>query len=743
MNNTIMKSVTMTRMTVLLLALGLVASAVLLSGCPDRVTGNQVENQKPVVYFVNVPPDGYSTSRNPVIYWIGTDPDGQVKLFRYIVVLETEMGSQTPEQYRTTLLGLPESRWTYMRVDDSLPNPQTREVVRMSASITDPVNEFVRQYVFLQAFDEAGLGSDIVFRAYQRNDNPPQTYVTLQDYSLPHNPYINARQPGGVITGMRVSWFADDKLDYPADPPPFEYEWKLFGPYESKPDSMGEFEQLMDQFVARVFVANDGKVYRIGQGEMIIFYCDSLDSSADPDTLVRYPCDTLFVDEITGSSPYGVLDSMLLVDDPTFQASDLYRPVDGSAGWISATSDTLYDVYRNAYGDGETPSTVEQKFILWVRCRDDASVPDLVPAFTAANVIDPQYERDILLVDFQKAYVRANAPVYGLATPLPIGTPRIERFLRDTTYMYWKKRIELWDPSIEFDTLDYWMTNINQDYIPLRKLLSYKVAILYNDDVQASGMAGIGGPSNAAYQIYKAVDAGVNVWSIMRAPLVGGKQRGASNIDFPEIPDLQYQRYFGISAIIYSGWWNYATADTVRIEDFTGAVSLNTAEWPDLTVDTAQLHGRYAWGGLNVSPTRDRPFILWTDTLGCLPEVGWAARHYGTEPLYLYQSLYGPDHPLGPNASYAGSPVATRLETNVFRTAHFSFTPMGIRDAEMQQVINKMLDWLYPANLASPSITVDRYPGAKVNLSAESIRRNDAERAGALKRLGGAISAAE
>lgn len=732
MNTEVMKDGIMLRVTMLLLALAMVASAVLLSGCPDRVTGTQVENKKPVVYFSNVPPDGFGTSRNPILYWIGTDPDGQVRLFRYAVVTESEMGGLTPEQYRSQVLGtLPDSRWTYLRVDDSLPDPQTKNVVRMSASIDDPVNVYIRQYVYLQAFDEQGLGSDIVFRSYMRNDNPPQTYVGFEGYGLPYNPFINARMPGGVITGVRASWTADDKLDYPSDPPPFEFEWKLYGPYESDPLANGEYEQLMSQFVARVFVANDGKLYRIGQGEEIIFYCDSLDTTSD--TIVRYPCVTLFVDTISGVNPYGTLDSMLLIDDPVFLASDLHRPVDSSNGWVLNKRDTLFDVYRNAHQYHDTSKTVENKFVLWVRCRDDAQVPDLVPAFAPVSVIDPRYERDILLIDFQLAYVRPNAPIYGREVRLPIGTDPMEYYLRDTTYMYWKKRIELWNPSIPFDTIDYWHLNRRDNYIPLRKLLQYKLAVLYNDDVQASGMNAGGNASPAAIQIYKAVDAGVNLLLMMRSPWIGTQGTGASDPDHPEIPDAQYQRYFGISSIIYSGWWKYAT-DSIRIEDFVGAISLNSSEWPDLELNVDQLHYRYRWGGTAIPP-KQMPLIGWQDSTNALPEVGWAARHYGTEAIYLYKSKYGQDHPLGPNNSYQGSPVATRLETNVFRTAHFSFTPMCIEDDQMQGVINKMFDWLYPAHLQSPNNTVNRYPGAKVKLSVESIRKNDVERNELFKRL--------
>src|SRR5512138_2145093 len=101
MNATIMKTGIASKVLILLVAAALVGSALMLSGCPDRVTGDQTANKKPIVYFVNVPPSGYNTSRNPILYWVGTDPDGQVKMFRYAVVLVSEMGGKTPEDYMT------------------------------------------------------------------------------------------------------------------------------------------------------------------------------------------------------------------------------------------------------------------------------------------------------------------------------------------------------------------------------------------------------------------------------------------------------------------------------------------------------------------------------------------------------------------------------------------------------------------------------------------------------------------
>lgn len=727
-----MTSAIRSRLTVLAVALALVASAILLSGCPDRISGEQTANMKPVVYFVNIPPEGYETSRNPVIYWIGSDPDGQVRQFRYKVVLESEMGSQTPAQYITsTLNGLPPAEWTYLTVDDSLPDPQTQSAVRMQADLTDPVNVFVPQYVFLQAFDEQGVGSDIIYRRFFRNDNPPQTIIRLPgSYDETTSPFINAVNEGGAITGVRIGWYGEDKTDYPSDPPPFEFEWKLLGPYKFDATNNNEYRNMMRDYVKRVFLANDGRLYRLGDQDTILFYCDSLDTSATPDTLVHYLCTRLLVDTITTSNPFGTLDSMFMIDDPALATAGLRRVADSSGDgtnpWVTSLADTVFDAFRLRPSD----TTTEEKFLLWVRCRDDANVPDLVPAFKGVNVIEPKYERDVLVVDFTRKFRRLNGPKPAEA------------------YAYWKNIVNTWQPNA-WDTLDYYLLD-GVNSIPLKKLLRYKIAILYNDSCEKPYL--IDGKSLAppAITIFKAIDAGVNIIQFARSAGPEGTDKGKDFTDptNPVAPPSEYIRYFGISGFVYHGWWHYAldTASvkpSVRIEDFVGAYSLrlnqhDAASFPDLALDTALLHSRYEWG-FPIPPLIpfDRSKVLWIDTTASLPEVGWVQRVYGTEPLYLYKSKYGLTHPLGPQLSYDGSPVAIRYATNLFKTAHFSFTPLSMESGSMTTVVHAMLDWAYPTALGAPNETINRNVSSVASFTVDEVRRNDDERVIAYKRANG------
>lgn len=733
----------------LLFAIGtvLLLAASMQWGCSDRVKGTAYVNQKPVVHFVNVPPDSTRTSRNPLVHWVGADADGQIKQFRYVVVLWDSMKIDdstyyTPGEYAAgELQSLPQSRWTYLDVvTDPVPDPQTQGIVRMSASLGDPVNTYVPQYVYLQAIDDRGAHSDVVWKLMFRNDNPPETRVQAIDYDEYNNPFINAQTSGGLVTGMRLRWYGEDLLDYPVDPPPFQFQWKLFGPYTYDSITGGEWKIVIDSFSARVFVTNDAKLYYQGKNDSILIYCDSVDTAMD--TIVTYVCEKIMVDTVSANNSYGRLERLLLLDDAKFIADSLYRFVDSSesadgTGWISSTRDTFYNVYRNKPQE----ATVQRRFLFWSRCRDDANVADLVPWYGPFGVIEPKYEREVAVIDFTRLSEagRQNAPFRdadGSAS-------------KDSAFAYWHRALDgfardcLGQDALNFDSTDYFYLNGLGDNIDLSILLQHKVVIAYNDDSKNSAWYGPSGISRGALKIYKAIDAGVNVWFLMRAPFVGDFQF-REQVFSPQRDrgDLQFPYYFPIEEVRYTGWSWWAgplrpdsTRRILRIEDFNGALIINDASfshpgWPDLTVDSVNLHHRLDW----YYPAY--PMLTYRDSLPYYPEVGWVVRRRGTDPLYLYRSRYGANHPLGAAYSYEGSPVAFRYGTSLFRTAFFCFTPLGMQDSTMQIVIDSIMSYLYDQNLTAPA-AINRYPNAEIQVRASDIQANDRERAAIMNRLYG------
>ena len=716
---------------ILLLVTGIVLSSwlLLLPGCSDRIYGDQIPNEKPVVYFVNIPPDGNKVSVNPVVHWVGTDSDGLVTSFRYIVVTEEEMGGVEPDVYAATVLpGVPSSDWVYLEV--TVDDPQTTNIVTASADLEDPVATYVRQYIFVQAFDDQGLASDIVFRLVLRNDFPPDTDISGINTERTH---INDEQPGAVGTGIYPRWEAEDP---DLEDSLFTFQWIYFGPYTDE-----EFDTLLARHQICVFVTNDARVYPIGEGH-VIYYLDTTfsDLGMVVDTTI------ILVDTVQADNFYGSLDcDYLNVWGEDFINDDLYRPIDSSWNgvdvWVTDTRDSLFDCFRHV----ETDSTIVRRFLFSVRSRDGADVVDLTPAWTTFYAVEPRYEREVIVIDFGKALGRTNAP-YIFATDTmwngELATP---------IQQYWKNILDTWAaqanggagiPNFDFSIdEDYVLADFVGRRVALKRLLQHKMMILYNDDILPSGITDGRVPSsNLGANIYIAIDAGVNAFLTMRAPIVGGQNLGMQ----PSIiPDASYQRYFGVEELTYSGWGYHAfdvarIRPQVRIEDFVGAVSMGEfspwPDWPDLEIDTIQLHNRYYWSIQFPDPFPDwgwgMPFRwgggIYTPLpadLRALPEVDWASRTYGTDVMYLYKSYYGSAHPLGEPYSFNGAPVAHRNNAGIFKTVHFSFTPPGIRDELMTPVLNDILDWLYSPNLGSPPAEI-RYPDAQHQISLSEANEN-------------------
>ncbi len=704
------------RIAAVLLALAAVvtASVVLTVGCTKRLDGEITANEKPIVYFVNIPPgprvvcdtvgdtitcDTTVTrfSRNPEIHWVGTDRDGLIAYFRYHVATASDLNGLDPMDYISTV---PNSAWIRLDVDPKGPDPMTSNIISMSADLTDPVLTYVDQYVFLQAYDEEGLGSDIIYRLFSRNDNPPTSFVLrLPDADTP---FVNSINPGGIITGVKLRWRGEDPIDYPSDPPPFEFDWRLYGPYSSE-----EMQIIRDSFMTLVYVTNDGDVKRIGD---TVFRCDTFPVEGG----FEEECDTIIVTDPMPASAlvFGDTARYMRVDDPDFDGLEYDRAQQRSDGWVSNQADTLWNVFEGFHSD----TTVEMRFVFWLRSRDDALVPALVPYFVEFPVINPRFERDIIILDFSK--------------PLPGGLN--DPIARDTVKAYWKTTIDAWAANtgraIVFDTntitegdlgnkgisADFFYMGFLSQGAPIADLLKHKVMILY-DDVLGKPLPG------QWTTIYKSIDAGINVWVTGRTMIIAGSSaQGLTGA----APPFNYRRYFGVDSIGHTGWASYlpqlgGNPPPGLYQDFIGTFSTKPGEWPDLAINEEYLHTRYEWDLSGMFP-------FWNEDCPSLPEVDWCVRSFGTEILYKYKSCYGASHPLGGEHNLHGRPVAHRLATSLFKTVHFKFTPLSIDSVAMQVVVDSVLNWLYDPTLGGGNgqISENRYPDAAVKVSLSEARRN-------------------
>ena len=717
------------------LCLALILATSLFTGCSDKLSGDIKDNQRPIVYFVNIPPGPqYDTlslsplvvdtvftrfSRNPFLYWYGTDIDGQIGHFRYVVVTEPELGGMTPDEMAVSLEA-DSSAWIYLDVSATEADPHTTEIVKLRANSLNPVNTYLPQYVFLQAFDEQGLGSIVKYRGFSRNDSPPTVAIAVfpQDTS-----YINSVEPG-VITGFPMTWQASDP-DYPSgtDAPPFDYQWRLYGPFEETVDGREVFNEFKENFITAVYLTDDALLYR--EGDTI--FCDQLESPGCEDYVIQ-PGDVLQINDLGDTR--GRWKQRLEVDS---LATDSFfnRVVEESDGWTNDSSITLFNVYRNYNPPPGGDTTVEMFFLFWVSCRDDALVETPVPAmtlaqdkndksqYTAPRVIDPKFERSVLVIDFNTVIQKQSitAPYNPDDTKPPFYTQR----------GYWKGVIDNWGsvnvPGWNASSCDVTLAQPRErlapDYmlaakgygeLPIREMLKHKVIILYNDDIST--------PKQSLYQnVFRSIDAGCKVWSVMRAPLDGSP--GTPDTCQVDCISSEYASkrgfafYFGVSEVNYSSWQMHhfvgdgGNSNPMRIEHFVRATSSeDLGGWPTLVIDSARLHSMYKWD----APAWE---VTWRPDLAALPEVNWASYRpkynaRGTsvvcKPMYVFGSLYGQNnHPGGGCLpGYDGSPVAHWLRADHFKTVYFSFTPLAMEPGPFQITANRVLNYLYYDNRMEP-----------------------------------------
>ncbi len=709
-----------TRSTIILLlsAALFVAAAIYLGGCTKTIDGETYANKAPRVYFANIPPSGATFSRNPEVYWYGSDQDGLIVMYRYYIATVAEMGGQTPTDFQATIA---DSAWTYVDVNPAEADPKTKHSIPLTADTTSPVLSFVDQWVFLQAFDHEGMGSEIVSRRFSRNDNPPTTGILDYSSALP---FVNAEQAGGVVTGIRLTWQGADQIDYPTDPPPFQFQWRLYGPY-----TQAELADIKANYFLQVFQTNDGFIYRPG------------------DTLFTCPDDTCayYVIGEADSIPsfLGSFEDYFAIDDPTFEASTYNHwalqscadkgcthPEDACCEdtWVYNTSDTLYDVFRDYTGD----NTITRNFIFWIRSRDDALVPDPTPAFSSKfgdiSVIEPKYERDVLVIDYASSSL----------------TSTVGHRLVDSSKAFWYDALRYWNPNVLFDTTkvgfdfaDYVFSRTGfPNGVPIDTLLQYKVLILYNDAIADAGLT-----SYKADPVWKAIDAGVNVWMTSRAPIFGG----LGEQENPAVPGLgptsDYTKFFRVERMVYSGWFVHAftgpghVPPTFDVQDCVGAYSLKPDQWPDLYYDSVKVRTSFRW--------TFGPYNLFRPNLPWLPEIDWSEAGLGAEVMYLYRSWYGlqgKSHPLGIQISPSGpfdynmegAPCGHRYNAGLFKTVHFNFTPMALDnsfhadgskpDSAAFELVKYVMDFLYDPTASAGNVSDGRYSGSTAPLSASDER---------------------
>jgi hypothetical protein len=222
------------------------ASAWLLPGCGELKNKGEVpENAAPVCSLVNTPTDSAVFARNEPIYWYASDRDGFIVRYKYAVVktedLPVDESTMLPD-YDAFIAASRAADFDYDYWDFNIPTDDpptetgqsTSELVRLYA---DKECETCRieQAFFVVAQDNFGAWSNVPYRIFFRTNHPPDTEIETRASALfgPHYAGTCIEGLGQVSSGISVSWSGSDVLDYPGRQPDFEYEWKVFGPFDS------------------------------------------------------------------------------------------------------------------------------------------------------------------------------------------------------------------------------------------------------------------------------------------------------------------------------------------------------------------------------------------------------------------------------------------------------------------------------------------------------------------------------
>jgi len=752
-------------------------------GCERDIKGPVRTNIKPIVNFVNIPVSNALFSSDTTIYWYGTDVDGFIDSFYYTVVRLTDVGSD-PDAFLAGG-GLPMDSmggiWNGIKVE--LENTGTNARIQMSADISDPVRTYVTSYVFLMAVDNKGERSDIVYSSYAKNNHFPNTTLDVQGY---RDPYINAlADQQGILEGVTINFSGVDRIDYPRNPPPFEYRWKIFGPFG---DSLKKF--IDSAYVTETFVDLYGDFYQHGD---TLRYFSRLDTTIYDDTLevIDTVWNEFLVDEMLGGNPYGVWQDAILGIDPKMDSMALditdygklaeltalgnYLDipeekyiVDSSLDWTYNTRIAVYDLFEKEELPPLGDTTRMMSFLVWCQTRDDAHVPDPVPDFRFITVIEPKFERDVVILDAGN-YARAsvhNWPIFPrdpwdipIYPNFPDTSGPVVRNVLGELINNWKSGsfdagILLPDDTICPDTMPdcgsrnlhvarKWRNGTTQDYfaikaidpfydsgyasISLREILKHKIALIVKDNTSGA----IGFETLEGLALIDGINSGMNAWIMARAAEGPGFITENNVVPASEI----LTTYFGVNRLQQSGWQVRTSTGDIRIEDFIGASSLVPDEFPNLLIDTTRLESFYLWDSTRCD-NPDLPCYPFRDTAtgeiitGAMPEVGYVVRGFGTEPLYLYKSKYGSNPPHYINQR-EGTVVAIRKSTDAFRTAFFCFNIMAMDEVSARQTFETMMEWLSYQPFINAGKVNANYFGTDV-----SKYRNISRRMHALKKQG-------
>jgi hypothetical protein len=257
----------------LFIAVLVLIPALLFMGCsrdtgPD---GPMPANAKPRCFLSNIPTAGEEYSKNPTLYWYATDEDGFIRKFRYIVKKADEIDDDPLAYAESVMASGNYDGWTVIYTDSLTPGKSATSDTIPFYAVADP-EVYISQYFFVQAVDNEDEPSNftdtsggnitaVAFRMFSRNDHPPETHMNFDTAKV----YFSLVDTTDTYKGIQISWSGSDSLDYKRTQPPFEYYWRVFGPFDSREEATNEdpskfVYESYDSATADVWVSNEATV---------------------------------------------------------------------------------------------------------------------------------------------------------------------------------------------------------------------------------------------------------------------------------------------------------------------------------------------------------------------------------------------------------------------------------------------------------------------------------------------------
>ena len=225
------------------------AAVLSLPGCGTLTNKGPVpDNSAPVCSLVNTPTDEAVFTRNEPIYWYAVDRDGVIVKYKYSVVkwsdlpIDPTTGAPSVQIYidSSRLAGFDYRGWDYTIIEDdprTSTKSATNEKIRLFAAEGCDTCR-LEQVFFVVALDDLGAWSNVPYRVFFRTNHPPNTKL-VPDNDVgrrvrfgPHFAGTSIEGLTDIGSGIRMSWEGSDIIDYPSRQPDFEYEWKVYGPFD-------------------------------------------------------------------------------------------------------------------------------------------------------------------------------------------------------------------------------------------------------------------------------------------------------------------------------------------------------------------------------------------------------------------------------------------------------------------------------------------------------------------------------